>query len=88
MNVIAPISRVSRLFFGCSHLATYRERRPLDGAAVMHLVCHDCGHAVPVIDRTPDEHLRAIDIGAIHVPRARRMPSPVIRIARSRRKLA
>jgi hypothetical protein len=88
MNVIAPIGMVTRLFFGCSHLATYRERRPLEGAAVMHLVCHDCGHASPVMDRTPAEHLRAIDVGAIHAPRAQRSPAPVIRIARSRRKLA
>lgn len=87
MNVIVSISKLTRLFIGCSHRATYRERRLLEGAAVMHLVCHDCGHAAPVIDRTADEHLKAINIGAVRVPRARRAPAPVMRIARSRRKL-
>jgi predicted RNA-binding Zn-ribbon protein involved in translation (DUF1610 family) len=36
----------------CSHGDSRRER---DAKGVLHFVCHDCGHAVPVIDRTAKE---------------------------------
>lgn len=38
-------------FLHCPHSDTYYER--IDG--VMCLVCHDCGHAKPVVDRTDAE---------------------------------
>jgi hypothetical protein len=59
-----------RLFAGCGHYSTYRERRSLHGAEVMHLVCHDCGHAVPAVQRTAEEHLHVLETGAVRVPRA------------------
>jgi hypothetical protein len=59
-----------RLFSGCPHDSTYRERRPLDGVDVMHLVCNDCGHAVPAVRRTPEEHRFVLAAGAVRVPRA------------------
>ena len=62
-----------RLFSGCSHDSTYRERRDLDGASVMHLVCHDCGHAVPTLQRTTEEHRLMLVAGAVRVPHAQPM---------------
>ena len=62
-----------RLFSGCAHEATYRERRDLDGASVMHLVCHDCGHAVPAVQRTTEEHRLMLVAGAVRVPHAQPM---------------
>jgi hypothetical protein len=69
---------IARTLTGCSHEATYRERRTLHGAQVMHLVCEDCGHAVPAIERTAGEHARMIRTGAVRMPRAHRMPPPAI----------
>ena len=43
----------------------YRERRDLYGTQVLHWVCEECGHAVPAIQRTPSEHQRAVQEGAI-----------------------
>lgn len=56
--------------FSCQHVSTYRERRPLHGVAVMHLVCESCGRAVPAMDRTAGEHARALRTGAVRLPRA------------------
>lgn len=64
-----------RLLSGCAHHATYRERRQLHGADVMHLVCHDCGHAVPAVQRTAEEHLQVLATGAVRVPHAQPMVS-------------
>ena len=61
-----------RLGLGCSHQATYRERRPLHGLQIIHFVCEDCGHAEPAIDRTAREHRKAIRAGAIVTPKAKR----------------
>lgn len=77
MNVIRTLQR---LIAGCSHADTYRERRPLDGLDVMHLVCHDCGHAVPAIQRTTAEHAEMIAAGTVQMPKARRrIPRVIIR---------
>jgi len=62
-----------RLISGCAHDSTYRERRDLDGASVMHLVCHDCGHAVPAVQRTTEEHRLMLVAGAVRVPHAQPM---------------
>lgn len=75
MNAIRTLAR---LIAGCSHQDTYRERRPLDGLDVMHLVCHDCGRAVPAIQRTTAEHAAMLTAGAVHMPKARRRISRVI----------
>ena len=32
-----------------------RAQRPHFGCAVLHYVCEDCGHAVPIIERTEAE---------------------------------
>ena len=45
-----------RWLVGCPHPSMYRERRPLHGVPVMHLVCDRCGHAQPVMRRTAEEH--------------------------------
>jgi hypothetical protein len=72
------IKTLVRLIAGCSHQDTYRERRQLDGLDVMHLVCHDCGHAVPAIQRTTAEHAEMLAVGAVQMPKARRRISRVI----------
>jgi len=59
-----------RMFAGCSHDSTYRERRLLHDAEVMHFVCHDCGHAVPAVDRTAEEHRMMLQQGAVRFPQA------------------
>ena len=66
------ITHLFRLVGGCSHDSTYRERRLLHGADVLHLVCHECGHAVPAIQRTAEEHQHVIQAGAVRVPHARK----------------
>ena len=69
-----------RLVAGCTHQDTYRERRPLEGLDVMHLVCLDCGHAVPTIQRTVEEHAEMLSAGAVRMPQARRrIARPLIR---------
>lgn len=61
-------------FFGwCSHSHLYRERRKLHGLQVMHWICEDCGHAEPAIGRTAKEHRKAIRVGAVATPKARRI---------------
>jgi hypothetical protein len=75
-----------RLFAGCQHDSTYRERRLLHGAQVMHFVCNDCGHTVPAVDRTEQEHLMVLQAGAIRVPLAR--PRTNVVLARGLRRSA
>jgi len=61
-------------FFGlCQHTSRYRERRKLHGLQVIHFVCEDCGHAEPAIGRTAREHRRAVKVGAVATPKARRI---------------
>jgi hypothetical protein len=52
--------------FRCRHRHTYIERRALTGTdiAVLHYVCHDCGHAAPIMHRTAEEHARMVALGA------------------------
>ena len=73
---------------GCRHLDTYRERRPLHGVAVMHLVCVQCGHAVPALQRTAREHRRTVKAGEVRLPRARRKDTAVVELVRARRQSA
>jgi len=79
---------LARTLTGCSHHATYRERRPLHGVQVMHLVCDDCGHAVPAVDRTAGEHARMLRTGAVRLPRAHRLTTSVVGLVPSHRKSA
>ena len=72
MTTMKMITHLFRLVGGCDHSSTYRERRQLFGADVLHLVCHECGHAVPAIQRTAEEHQQVIQAGAVRVPHARR----------------
>jgi hypothetical protein len=65
------LKSVLRLVTGCAHHDTYRERRLLHGVDVLHLVCHDCGHVVPAIQRTADEHAAIVRAGAVRVMKAR-----------------
>jgi hypothetical protein len=53
----------------------------LHGVDVLHFVCHDCGHAVPAIDRTADEHQAIVRAGAVNVPHAR--PALLYKVRRS-----
>jgi len=73
-----------RLFSGCPHDSTYRERRPLDGIEVMHLVCNDCGHAVPAVQRTAEEHRMVLEAGAVRRPHAH----PAFAVKRPLRRMA
>ena len=50
---------------GCPHSHSYRERRELYGVQILHLVCEDCGHAVPALDRTAEEHQHVVQAGAL-----------------------
>jgi hypothetical protein len=70
---------------GCRHRHTYRERRTLHGADVMHFVCEDCGYAVPAVSRTPDEHRHAVEEGAVRQATVRRHPADVVAIEGRRR---
>jgi len=65
---------------GCRHRHTYRERRPLYGAQVLHLVCEDCGHAVPAMQRTAREHRRAVKAGAVRPAQVHRAAGDLIAI--------
>ena len=80
------MSRLLRIFLGgCRHRSFYRERRPLHGTQVLHLVCEDCGHAVPAVQRTAREHRRVVRAGAVKVSTARRrQPAGVVAIEASR----
>ena len=82
------LTYLARTLTGCSHEATYRERRLLHGAQVMHLVCEDCGHAVPAIDRPAGEHHRMLRTGAVRMPRAHRKTTSVVGLVPSQRKSA
>ena len=75
-----------RLFGGCTHESTYRERRLLHDAEVMHFVCNDCGHAVPAVDRTADEHRMMLQAGAVRMPHA--FPQTNFAVKRGLRRLA
>jgi hypothetical protein len=83
MNIILRLLRT--IFGGCRHRHTYRERRPLHGAQVLHLVCEDCGHAVPAIQRTATEHLRVVRMGAVRRAKVRRPQGDVVAIGDARR---
>jgi hypothetical protein len=48
----------------------YRERRLLNDVLVLHLVCPDCDHAVPAVQRTADEHAAIVRAGAVQMSRA------------------
>lgn len=68
-----------RLLVGCPHEHTYREKRTIDGAEVLHLICHDCGQAKPAIGRTPEflseyRHARPSHASL----KARRAPAEVV----------
>ena len=62
----------------CRHTNTIRERRPLHGVNVLHLVCEDCGHAVPALQRTAVEHRQIVAAGAIKPSRAHRAVATVV----------
>jgi hypothetical protein len=74
------------LFGGCTHPQTYRERRELHGVQVLHLVCEDCGHAVPALQRTPEEHRQMVQTGAIKPATVHRLPSRLVPVAGVRRR--
>jgi hypothetical protein len=70
MTILTGLIRV--FLVGCRHRSYYRERRPLHGTQVLHLVCEDCGHAVPALQRSANEHRRVVRDGAVRVSTARR----------------
>jgi hypothetical protein len=73
-------------FFGvCRHPQTYRERRELHGVQVLHLVCEDCGYAVPALQRTAEEHQRAVQAGAPRPAEVRRLPAGIVSLGKRRR---
>ena len=75
MNVI---SWTMRICGWCQHSNTIRERRALHGVNVLHLVCEDCGHAVPALQRTASEHQQIVAAGAITPMRAHRAAAAAI----------
>jgi hypothetical protein len=80
------LARLLRLCLGgCRHRSFYRERRPLHGTQVLHLVCEDCGYAVPAVQRSAREHRRVVKSGAVRVSTARRRQAAgVVAIGESR----
>ena len=64
----------------CSHAHTYRERRKLHGAQVMHFVCERCGHATPAVNRTAREHRRVVKVGDLPNTRVVRQPGRVLSV--------
>ena len=76
MNVISWTMRICLGW--CQHTNTMRERRPLHGVDVLHLVCEDCGHAVPAIQRTASEHQQIVAAGAIKPARAQRAAAAAV----------
>ena len=86
MTLITRLVNICLL--GCRHTATYLERRPLHGASVMHLVCEDCGHAAPALQRSAREHRRTVRAGAVRQPRAHRQSADVVTMNRERRQSA
>jgi hypothetical protein len=73
-------------FFGvCRHPQTYRERRELHGVQVLHLVCEDCGYAVPAVQRTAEEHQRTVRAGAPRPAEVRRLPAGIVSLGKRRR---
>lgn len=74
------VMRLLRRLFGCRHRETYRERRPIAGVSmdVMHLVCHACGHAAPMVDRSIDEHMAIAVTEATLAQRRRRVTSAAV----------
>jgi len=75
---------------GCRHEHTIRERRPLHGVDVLHFVCDACGHAVPAIERTAEEHRHIVEAGAIKPLRLHRAPLGIVNLdtRRERRRAA
>ncbi len=65
---------------GCRHENTIRERRPLHGVEVLHFVCDTCGHAVPAIERTAEEHRHIVEAGAIRPLRMQRAPMGLVKL--------
>ena len=86
MNLIDRISQLLPNF--CTHQHTYRERRSLHGAPVMHLVCERCGHATPAMQRTAGEHLEAVRLGKRRNNRVLRPDHRVIAMDRQLRRPA
>ena len=82
MNVISWTKRI--LLGWCQHTNTIRERRALHGVNVLHLVCEDCGHAVPALQRTASEHQQIVAAGAIAPMRAHRAAAAVVALDRHR----
>jgi hypothetical protein len=72
-------------FGGCRHQHTYRERRELYGVQILHLVCEDCGHAVPALGRTAEEHQQVVKAGAVKPMKTRRYPVEVLALSSRRR---
>lgn len=72
--------------FVCQHTATYRERRRVGKAEdVLHLVCIDCGHARPTVDRTERDHKKVVrQSAALRETKANRKPAKVESIERRR----
>ena len=77
---------LSTLLRRCAHASTFRERRELHGVMVLHLVCQDCGRAVPAIDRTPEEHQAIVAAGQVRPPTIQRVAFGVILPMRGRRR--
>jgi hypothetical protein len=77
---------IARIVTGCTHDHTYRERRILNGAPVMHLVCDYCGRAVPAVQRSASEHERVLQMGAVRMPHAHpQVAVEVVELVRPRR---
>jgi hypothetical protein len=78
MNIVFRLLHLC--FGGCHHRHTYRERRKLHGVDVLHLVCEDCGHAAPAIERTAREHKRIVKAGAVKPVKARRARTDLVTV--------
>jgi len=76
------ITRLLHVVGVCSHRHTYRERRPLHRTQVLHLVCEDCGYAVPALQRSAKEHRDVVRAGAVVPAKIIRQSDTVVAIGR------
>jgi hypothetical protein len=79
--IMSLLQTLARLLPGtCQHPYTYRERRKLHGAQVMHFVCERCGHATPAVQRTAREHRRVVKVGHQKNTKIVRQPGRVLSV--------
>ena len=58
------------------------------GGTIVYFVCEDCGWAAPAVDRTPLEHQRIVEAGALKLPRSHQVAARIIELNHPRQRRA